>query len=493
MNLESILTASATELAQLIRNKKISSFEIVNTHIEHAQKVNPNINAMVQDRFDLALKEAKEKDAHLSRVKNFKDHPFYGVPFSVKECFETVGMPHTAGLSWRKGIVGKKDATVVDRLKKAGGIVLGVTNTSEGCFWIESNNRVYGMTNNPYDPKRSAGGSSGGEGSFIGSGSSPFGVGSDFAGSIRIPAFFNGIFGHKPSGGLVPGTGQFPPEKFPSKKNKFGCYLGTGPLCRRASDLWPLIKTMSGPDNKDGACVKYNLPKKTVDFKKLKVFSLDSDSRHAVNSDLIKSQKQVLDFFKKEKSKVTELKIKDFPELKKIMDFWLAFMAEDSLETASQLLTGGEKIIKASELFTWLVKRSDHTLPGIILVLMEHLSQFGWMKKRNLKLVSEAKKLIARLNDLLDENSILLFPSYPKPAPKHFAPLLPPFQFSYTALFNFTLHPVTQVPLGLNDQNLPMGIQVASQLGNDGLTIEIANHLEKAFGGWTPPWQVIQS
>src|SRR6185503_363040 len=158
------------------------------------------------------------------------------------------------GLVARKGRLATQDAVAVARLRAAGAIPLGVTNVSELCMWMESDNRVYGRTNNPYDQARTVGGSSGGEGAIIGAGGAPFGVGSDIGGSIRIPAAFCGVVGHKPSGRLVPNTGQFPPAEGPAN-----AYLGTGPLVRRVRDVWPLLRVMAGPDGHDPVCAPATL------------------------------------------------------------------------------------------------------------------------------------------------------------------------------------------------------------------------------------------
>eukprot|EP01089_Gocevia_fonbrunei_P016444 TRINITY_DN5090_c0_g1_i4.p1 TRINITY_DN5090_c0_g1~~TRINITY_DN5090_c0_g1_i4.p1 ORF type:complete len:166 (-),score=29.07 TRINITY_DN5090_c0_g1_i4:232-729(-) len=149
-------------------------------------------------------------------------------------------MPHTSGLKSRLGVISNQDAEVVNRLRKAGAIPLGVTNTSELCMWMESYNKCYGRTNNPYDLQRTCGGSSGGEGSIVAACGSPFGLGSDIGGSIRMPAYFNGIFGHKCTGGLISNDGQYP-----IAVNEANLYLSTGPMCRYASDLMPLLSVMS--------------------------------------------------------------------------------------------------------------------------------------------------------------------------------------------------------------------------------------------------------
>src|SRR4051812_38877312 len=240
---------SAVELAALIRGRRISSREAVEAHIAQIARVNPVLNAVVRERFDEARAEADAADAALARGDVDMLPPLHGVPCTIKECFALRGMPHSAGLRARRHVVAARDATAVARLRQAGAIPLGVTNTSELCMWMESNNRVYGRTNNPYDASRIVGGSSGGEGAIIGAGASPFGLGSDIGGSIRGPAFFNGVFGHKPTGGLVPGTGQYPLARGAALR-----YLTTGPLARRAEDLMPLLRVLAGPDGHDGGC-----------------------------------------------------------------------------------------------------------------------------------------------------------------------------------------------------------------------------------------------
>ena len=169
------------------------------------------------------------------------------MPCTIKESFAVAGMPHTSGSLARRELIAER---LGDRGRApgrgAGAILLGVTNTSELTLWIESENRVWGRTNNAYDPARTAGGSSGGEGASIGSGFAPIGLGTDIGGSIRLPAFFNGVFGHKPSGALVPHTGHYPS---PNERGSF--LLGCGPLTRRAEDLMPFLRAIAGPDGID--------------------------------------------------------------------------------------------------------------------------------------------------------------------------------------------------------------------------------------------------
>src|SRR4051812_8578005 len=206
-----LTTLSATALAAAIRRGEVTAREVVDAHIALLERAQPRIGAIACDRFELAREEADAADERVKAASDPDDlPPLLGVPCTIKESMAVAGMPNSAGLVARREHISTDTAPPVPRVIDAGGIPLGVTNTSEMTMWIESVNRVYGRTSNAYDPKRTAGGSSGGEGAAVGSGGSPFGLGSDIAGSIRIPAFFNGVFGHKPSVGVVPLSGQFP-------------------------------------------------------------------------------------------------------------------------------------------------------------------------------------------------------------------------------------------------------------------------------------------
>ncbi len=203
-----ITSASATDLAARIRSKQISSKAVVEAYLDRIAVVNPKLNAVVQLTADAARKEADEADAALARgeVKG----PLHGVPVTIKDTLETTGVICTGGTKGRANYVPKADATAVARLRAAGAIVLGKTNVPELAGAIETDNLVYGRTNNPYDLSRTPGGSSGGEAAIVSAGGSPLGLGTDAGGSIRIPAHFCGLAAIKPTSGRVPRTGQFP-------------------------------------------------------------------------------------------------------------------------------------------------------------------------------------------------------------------------------------------------------------------------------------------
>ncbi|HEY8432251.1 MAG TPA: amidase [Sandaracinaceae bacterium] len=470
-----LLTKSATELAAMIRRGEVTSERVVRAHLERLREVNPVCNAIVCAREEEALAEAREADRAVR--EGAAVGPFHGVPCTIKESFELTGMPHTAGLVSRRGRRASRDATAVRRLREAGAIPIGVTNVSELLMWMESNNRVYGRSNNPYDPSRIVGGSSGGEGAAVGAGIAPFGLGADIGGSIRMPAFFNGVFGHKPSSGLVPNTGQWP-----IAENEALSYLCTGPLARRAEDLFPLLKVLAGPDGECAACVPIELgDPDAVDVTALRVLDVPDNGTTPVSRELREAQRRAASALRAAGARVEERR---FPRLARSLHYWAAMMSAAGGTPFGVLLGGGERKAVAPELVRWAMRRSDHTLPALMLAVLERIPEA--LPSRTRALVHEAAALREELSEALGDG-VMLYPSYSRPAPRHHAPLLRPFDFVYTAIVNVLGFPSTQVPLGLDRRGLPLGVQVVAAHGNDHVTIAVARHLERAFGGWVPP------
>lgn len=210
-----VLSLSALELSRRIKlpvdhRDKLTSVQVVELFINQMRSLNLYILAVVATRFELALKEAAAADEAVLNNKVPDDAIFWGVPIVVKECFEIPGMPFTGGLVGRMSKVGHTISPAVDQAQRSGAIVLASTNISEACMWHESINNVYGTTNNPYDFGRTAGGSSGGIGASVSACMAPFGISSDVGGSTRIPALYNGLFGHKPTGGAISNANTYP-------------------------------------------------------------------------------------------------------------------------------------------------------------------------------------------------------------------------------------------------------------------------------------------
>jgi fatty acid amide hydrolase 2 len=475
-----LLLASATSIARQIRAGTLSSRHAVEVHIAQMERVNPALNAVVKDRFSVARAEADQADA--LRASGAELPLFHGVPCTVKECFALAGMPNASGLVRRKHVVATEDATAVGRMRRAGLIPLGVTNTSELCMWMETNNYLYGRTNNPYNVGRIVGGSSGGEGAIVASGASPVGIGSDIGGSIRMPAFFNGVFGHKPTGGLVPGTGQYPMADRGAAR-----YLATGPLCRRAEDLMPLLRLMAGPDGQDPGTMDFELGEpSSVEWAGRTVVSIEGTSAQRVSKELIAAQRRVAAHFVGLGARVEGVVI---PELKAAFDMWSACLQVSNETPFGTMLGQGTPISPVGELSRWAVGRSQHTAMASLLALTEPL--VDWAPAYRDRMVDLRDTVRNKLLAHMGSDGILLFPSYTRVAPKHHRPflrqLLLRFDYAYTAVLNVMEFPVTQVPLGLNHIGLPLGVQVAAPRGQDHLTIAAALELERAFGGWVPP------
>ncbi len=473
-----LLTLSGTRLAQLIRTREVTSLEVVETHIAHIQKVNPRINAVVKDRFEEARAEARGADRRLPQIDPEALPPFHGVPCTIKEAFALTGMPNTSGLMARKGIIASQDAPTVARLRSAGAIPLGVTNTSELCMWMESHNRVYGRSNNPYNVRHTVGGSSGGEGAIIGAGGSPFGLGADIGGSIRMPAFFNGVFGHKPTGRMVPGTGQYPLASGVALR-----YLVTGPLARRAEDLMPLLRVLAGPDAGDPECIPFTLQEPDeVDLSSLTVIDVEEQGPLSVSRDLSEARKRCVDALKRRGANVRQVRLESFAHA---FFIWGTMVTAGGGPTYASILGNGQPVNIGREFLRWCLRRSPHTLPSLVLTLLErHPVTAPGKSERFIRLGEELRQEVL---ELLGPHGVMLFPSHRYPAPRHLRPLLTPFNWVFTGIFNVLELPVTQVPLGLNARGLPLGIQVVGRHGQDHVTIAVAKMLEQEFGGWIPP------
>src|SRR6266852_1439718 len=232
--MKAIYYASVAEITKSIRAKEISPVEVVAAHLERAEALHPKINAFVHLNAQAALEKAR--NAEMAVVRGHALGALHGVPVTVKSCIDVEGWPCPAGSVLRRDYVAQHDATLVARLKAAGAILLGSTNTPEFLMAYETDNLTSGQTSNPWDLSRSAGGSSGGEAAAIASGCSAGGVGSDGGGSVRVPAHFCGICGLKTTPGRIPAAGHFPPGA-----GAFSWIGVVGPMSRPIADVRSLF------------------------------------------------------------------------------------------------------------------------------------------------------------------------------------------------------------------------------------------------------------
>ena len=462
MNFDSILQSSALQQAQLLHTRELSAVELLHIYIRRIEQVHDQISAYVAFRFEEALEEARRMDARTEK-------PFWaGVPCSIKECFALTGMPQTAGLVSRKQFVAIDDAASVELYRKAGAIPLGVTNTSELCMWLESRNTLYGQTNNPYDIRRIAGGSSGGEAAAVSASCSAFGLGSDIGGSIRMPAFFCGVFGHKPSSRLVPNQGQYPNAHGAAQN-----YLCTGPIAHHAEDLLPLLNTL---------IPNQAITPVSVYISQLRVLHIPHNGIRTPTNELQIVQERALAFFRSNGAEIITI---NPPALKNSIQIWSAMLEQAGGDTFEDLLFPEQAPHLLLEIFRNAKRSSVHTLPALLLVALERLSKY--LPNEVEYWVQEGNALKRQFDELLGHRTIALFPSYPRTAPRHRYPMLTPLDFAYTAIGNILEVPITQTPMGLGGQGLPLGMQILAGHGQDALSIAVAELLATEFGGWVPP------
>src|SRR5438552_2920474 len=243
--------ASATEMLATLRARRASAVELLDDHVRRIARFNPTLNAIVEPDFERARREAADTDARRARGE---DAPLLGLPMTLKESINVRGLRTTAGMPFWKDFQSEHDAPITTRVKAAGAAVMGKTNVPQMLADWQSSNPVYGRTNNPWDRSRTPGGSTGGGAAALAAGLTPLEFGSDIGGSIRVPAAFCGVYGHRPSETAMPRSGQLP---FPPMPNAAVVMGVQGPLARSADDLEIALDVAAGPE--DGEDVGWRL------------------------------------------------------------------------------------------------------------------------------------------------------------------------------------------------------------------------------------------
>lgn len=472
---------SAVALADAIRRRELTATQVVEAHIELFERAGSRLNAVVEDRFAAAREQARTIDQQIAgsalRGGRLDDlPPLTGVPFTVKESIALEGMPQSAGVLARRSHRAPQSASAVKRLIEAGAIPLGVTNTSELTLWIESENHLYGRTNNPYDVSRTAGGSSGGEGAAVGSGGSVFGVAADIGGSIRIPALFCGVFGHKPSAGLIPNTGMWPSTTGEAER-----LLAVGPIARRAEDLLPLLRIMAGPDGWDPLTVEMELGDPAeVSLDGLLVTVIEDSSLRPMSRAMRDARERAVGALAAAGARVRSLSM---PSWRGALLPFLVALQETGLDGPRVTALLDEAGEQGTSLRGLLFGAGRHTLPTRLTVLAEALPSHAPSRSR---LLERARELAHEVTEAIGDG-VLLHPAHATAAPRHRRTYGRPWVMTPAAVFNLAGVPVTEVPLGLGPDGLPVGVQVAAAHGADHLSIAIALELEAVFGGWTAP------
>ncbi len=478
-----LTSRSALELAGMIRRGEVSARVVLEEHLDRLAISEPRVHGIVAHRYVDAREAADAADARIAAAGPDEQlPPLLGVPCTIKESIGLQGMPNTAGFRPAKGRIAERDAPAVALLRAAGAIPIGVTNTSELCLWIESRNKVYGDSTNPYDTTRTVGGSSGGEGAVVGSGGVPFGLGSDLAGSIRVPAFCCGVFGHKPSGGVVSTTGHFPMGAGPSRR-----MMVLGPLARRAEDLYPLMQILNHDDPDDPYDREIDLGDPAdVSIEGLRVLvPTGMGASTGVSRELLEARERAALHLASRGARIERVGTKGMVKAQVVyVEALRSAWNEEFTESI------GWEARRIRDLYREQLRgRADHTSAFINLAASVRIA--GLIRK-----VADPDSLdqvIAKLGQALSAemgDGVMLLPPLPRPAPPHGWTLLRPWAMQSMIHANLHGFPATQVPLGIGAEGLPLGVQVMAPLDQDHRTIAVALELERGFGGWIAPEHV---
>ncbi|CAB3230211.1 unnamed protein product [Arctia plantaginis] len=475
---QSILLESAVSLALKIQTKQLKAEDLMRTTIDRIKDVNPILNAVTDERFDDALRDAQEVDRIIeSGVPHeyFQTKPFLGVPFTAKESHAVKGMLHTLGVASRKHIRATEDAECVRLLREAGAIPVAVTNVPELNKWQETRNMVFGQTCNPHHTGRTAGGSSGGEAALQAAIAVPISLCSDIGGSTRMPAFYCGLYALNPTAGHTSIKGST------LRSGEDPTMASVGFVSRHHSDLAPLTKVVAGQKAQD-----LDLDR-VVDVKKLRYFYVESANDPRISpicEELREAMNKVINKLTVDATSTEYVPKPYYHEgFNHMYSLWRYWMTKET-DNFAKLLTNNEgeaRFIK--ELPKKLLGQSNYTLAAILKLGDDQILppvDAEWAEKLTAELREE-------LINLLGSDGVLIFPSAPTPAPYHYSPLLKPYNFAYWGIFNVLKFPAAQIPLGVSGGGLPLGVQAAAAPRGDALCAAAAARLGPALGGAAPP------
>jgi Asp-tRNA(Asn)/Glu-tRNA(Gln) amidotransferase A subunit family amidase len=460
----------AVSIAEQIRQKKVSAVEVVEVHLARVERLNPKLNAFVQVDAEAALRHAHE--AELAVMRGDELGPLHGVPVSIKSSVEVAGFRCETGTRLRVGIEATRDAVLVERLRRAGAIVLGTTNCPELLMAWETDNLLYGRTNNPWDLSRTPGGSSGGEAAAIASGCSAGGVGSDGGGSIRVPAHFSGICGLKPTPGRVPASGHFPVSVGP-----FALLGVVGPMSRTIEDLKVLFAVMQGPDDGDPSAAPVPLRWPTaVEINKHRVGYFEDDGRTPVTPETRAAVRKAADGLRSAGFDVQPFR----PEgLETARQLWWKFFGGAGSMLLGPMCRGHEA--ELSPILKEFNSRVARDVPHTADTLLD-----TWIQRDVVRM-----QVLEQMRDI----PVLLCPVASIPAFRHGertwniegkkVDYLD--AWSYCEWFNLLGMPGAVVPVGKSAEGLPIGVQVVAKPWQEELALSVAGEVERTCGGFEPP------
>lgn len=463
--MEELTALSANELAALVKTKEVSPVELAKVYLERIEQLNPSLNAIVTINPSIS---ARAREAEAAVMRGDPLGALHGVPLTVKDTIETAGLLTTSGSPVHAKFVPERDAQAVTCLKAAGAIILGKTNPAEMAMDYTGDNPLFPSTNNPYDWARTSGGSSAGEAAAIAACMSPAGLGSDLAGSVRIPSHFCGIVGLKAGTGRIPGEGQFPPSIGPYS---LGAVIG--PMARRVADLRLLFAVLTNRDDQRRG--KLHSSSK-LDLKGWKLGWYTDDLVSPVTNETraaVSAAAQALEGA----GLITEERRP--PGVERGHDLWLKLFSRASVVMLREVYRGYEE--QAGSFVRWRLATADEQP---VATLDEYIT--AWIERDRLR---------SALIRWMDKVPLLLAPVGATPAFEHNAhkvtvgnQTMSTFRaFSYSQAFNVFDLPSVCVRAGTSSEGLPIGVQIVGRPGAEEDVLTAAEIVESALGGWRPP------
>ena len=472
---------SATELARMVRAREVGCLELLDYFIGRMEKYNPSVNAIIVQDLDVARKRAIAADKALSQGGDVG--PLFGVPMTIKESFNLAGTPTTWGFPEFKNNIATSNAVAVDRLLDAGAVIFGKTNVPPGLMDGQSNNEIYGRTNNPWDLSRTPGGSSGGSAAALAAGMTGLEFGSDIASSIRNPAHYCGVFGHKPTWGVCPQRGHMLVDTLQSTD------IGVvGPLARSVSDLELAFSVVAGPADAD--TMGYSLALRPATKKALKDFRVAlvcNDSFAEVDHTVSEQLNKLGDFLEGEGAEVSRDERPAFDSEELYILYMILLRAAAAGSVPDEEFAQNLEWAKGADRSTRDIAKANAY--GVT------LSHRDW-----LRLDEERHRYRVKWIEFFDRFDVLLCPPLSTPAFPHksgspqgrtltvnghevpFENQL--FWAGYGGLFYL---PATVAPIGRSPEGLPVGVQIIGRQYNDYTCLRFARLLEERYCAFVPP------
>ncbi len=455
--------SSLNEIARAVREREVSAVEMLEAHLARIDEVNPTLNAVVALCRDRARTEAAAADAAIAGETELG--PLHGVPITLKDSHDTEGVVTTGGTLGRKDFVPEADSTVAARLRGAGAILMGKTNTPELTLSGETDNLVYGQTRNPFNPDRTPGGSSGGAAAIVSAGGSPLDLGSDTGGSIRLPSHFSGLCGIKPTAGRVPRTGHIVSWDMGALE----AWTTIGPMCRYVDDLELALSIIAGPDGIDPFIHPVPLRDSAdVDLSSLNIawysdvdgyLEPDDDTR-AVLDDAVTALAE----------RVSTVERDTPPALAEYVDLWPRVGGGDGRAWVTRILDRWG----TTEESEFLKKGFDRIEPTATDVFTESLERQDRFRSEMLQFIQPYDAMIA--------------PVAARPAPEHGQTYSAELRtIFYTGPYNIAGWPGTALRCGESSDGLPIGVQILAHPWREDVTLALARALESDLGGWQRP------